>query len=218
MGGASTLPRLLYLLTYVKWVTTSSLPHHQIRLFNSHPLTTNLTGALSTPYPTLRLRTVIPVRKAHLLKAYCLLLAASHRTLLVTLCRTPSMFLLFAICNVNVISSGGYGLPHVGFSNQNYQPPRPPTANTPAGLNELGHANSGANAPRNPSASPHVNNNHRPPGDYRSVYRHPKNSSGRFDCFEDCLKARLGTNGFKRRGNLWAHLRDCHGQDIPLWG
>lgn len=65
---------------------------------------------------------------------------------------------------------------------------------------------------------PRVNNDPRPCNDYRTMHNSTENAHGLFDCFADCPKARHAGNGFRRRGNLWAHLRDYHEQVIPLGG
>jgi hypothetical protein len=45
-------------------------------------------------------------------------------------------------------------------------------------------------------------------------YHGERNDEGRFECFGDCYKGRLGCLGFERRSNLLVHLRSCHGQNI----
>lgn len=87
---------------------------------------------------------------------------------------------------------------------------------TPYDPNEPENRNSGT-VPSNPNFSSRMNNDP-PPDDYRTLYRRPRNRFGRFDCFKDCVKTRFADKGFKRRGNLWAHLRICHKQGIPRGG
>lgn len=48
-------------------------------------------------------------------------------------------------------------------------------------------------------------------------YNRIKNDYNLLDCVENCLKGRYGARGFKRRGNLIVHLRNCHHQTIPKY-
>ncbi|RPB08786.1 hypothetical protein P167DRAFT_577822 [Morchella conica CCBAS932] len=48
-------------------------------------------------------------------------------------------------------------------------------------------------------------------------YKREKNYYNLLDCFETCSKRRHGERGFKRRGNLIVHLRNCHHQIIPKY-
>lgn len=70
--------------------------------------------------------------------------------------------------------------------------------------------------PRN--SMPRVNNDPRHFDEYLTMHYSKENLHGLFDCFADCPKARYASKGFRRRGNLWAHLRDYHEQVIPLGG
>lgn len=127
----------------------------------------------------------------------------------------------------NNICSDGHNLLYAGFSEQDPRfhdqiSPIEPTNVSPgftaAGNDSVDHANSRPHTPRTLNPSLRLNNDPRPPDHYRTLYRRPRNSSGLFDCFKDCPKARLADYGFDRRGNLWAHLRDYHEQDIPRGG
>lgn len=57
----------------------------------------------------------------------------------------------------------------------------------------------------------------RPPNDFLTLdgYRRLRNDLGLFECFQDCRRGRLAGKGVVRRGNLLAHLRRYHGQQIP---
>lgn len=74
--------------------------------------------------------------------------------------------------------------------------------------------------PRLPALPANRISDPRPDHLFRSLdgYHGKKNSADLLDCFKDCIKRHLGTQGFTRRGNLLAHLRRYHGQDIPKGG
>lgn len=57
----------------------------------------------------------------------------------------------------------------------------------------------------------------RPPDAFSTLSR-SRSGVRLFECFSDCRQERFGQNGFKRRGNLVAHLRKYHKQIIPKGG
>lgn len=85
-------------------------------------------------------------------------------------------------------------------------------------LDPLEGLNPGAQAAKNQKSSVWVNCDLRPPQSFLPIYLNERNTFGRFDCFDDCLKIRFGQDGFTRRASLWAHLRDYHAQATPLGG
>lgn len=60
----------------------------------------------------------------------------------------------------------------------------------------------------------------RPPNDFLALdgYRRLRNDFHLLECFQDCRRGRLAGKGVLRRGNLLAHLRRYHGQQIPPGG
>lgn len=57
----------------------------------------------------------------------------------------------------------------------------------------------------------------KPPDEFNTLDK-DKNEFGFYNCFNDCRKKHVGRGGFGRRGNLFAHLRRYHGQNIPKGG
>lgn len=60
----------------------------------------------------------------------------------------------------------------------------------------------------------------KPSYEFRSLdgYHGRRNPFGLLECFKDCRRQRLAGKGVARRGNLLAHLRKYHEQQIPYGG
>lgn len=76
-------------------------------------------------------------------------------------------------------------------------------------------------APRHPPTQASAESTDpRPPRAFQDLagYKGLRNSDERLNCFHDCKRQRVGGKGFGRRGNLYAHLRQYHGQKVPRRG